>query len=216
MKKILLLFIAILFTAACTNGDTPKNVEDLDVFHPRNFYELATMFEDLSYEYEGVYSTEKFVVNYTFGGEDTIGGEDVLILNLDLTGDEAVVYVNSEGEIVKVILDGNEHTNDDDFFWAITREVTSKTPRILNSPNETITKRDRENDTLISTESITIGDYSGTKEIYEDERVSDLTGEESRIKKNLGIFDDFMMIIFDDVQRGDHYYVFEITSFTTR
>ena len=215
MKTILLLFITSFALAACTNGGT-TDVKDLEVLHPQNFYEMATMFEELSYEYEGVYSNERFIVNYSFGGEDTVNGEEVLVLNLDLTGEDAVVYVNSDGDIVQVILRDTTYTNDEQFFWSIVGEGTSKTPRILVSPNENITKRDRDRDTLIDTESVTIGNYSGTKESYEDERESTITGETTITKKHLGIFDDFMMIIYDNVERDTHHYIFEITSFATR
>ena len=217
MKKIFLVFCISLFVVACGNGgNIIKNVDDLKVLHPQDFHELATMFDELTYEYDAVYSSEKHVVTYTYGGQENLNGNMVSKLIFDLSGEEAIIYLNNDGEEVKVSHRENTYTQEDEGLRFTLMEIKSKMPRIFNSPSDHITKRDRDRDTLISTEQLTINNNKGSKEIYEDEHESSITGEVTNREKHLGIFDEFMIMLYEKVDTDNHHSEFEITSFKVK
>ncbi len=223
MKKIILLLVIGLFLAGCDNDAETKNgagavkdVDDLEALHPQDFNDLAMMFEALTYEYDAVYSGDSVVISYTCGGQEEVNGNITSKLNFDLDGEDASVYVNSEGEEIKATIRGNTYTNDEDGFSFIVAEIKSKMPKILNLSSEHITKRDRERNTLVDTESVTIGSHTGTREIYYDTSENSITGEITHTIKHLGIFDEFIILLFEYIERDEHQSEFEITSFIVR
>ncbi len=218
MKKIfLLVIISFLFIVGCTgDGNKVKNVDDLTVLHPQGFADLAIMFDELKYEHDVVYSSEKHVVSYTYGGQEEIDGSMVSKLIFDLSGEDAIVYVNSDGEEVKASHRGDTYTKDDEGLRFILMEIKSKMPRIFSLPSEHITKRDRDRNTLTKNEKFSINGYSGTREVYEDERESSITGEITNTIKHIGIFDNFMLMLYEKVERSDHDFEFEIISFKVK
>ena len=223
MKKLLLLLMVALFVVGCgngeetENGETPvQNVDNLEVLHPQSFHDLVTMFEELTYEYETEFSDEKMEVSYEYGGQEEINGSVVSKLILDLDGEDASLYVNDEGEEVKIVIRGDTYTSDQDGFRVVVSEIRSKMPKILNLPTEHITKRDRDRNTLVGTESVTIGTYTGTKEMYDDTSESSITGETTHTIKHLGIFDDFMLTIYEEREDDHMHVIFEIKDFKVR
>ncbi len=217
MKKIFVLGVIFLFMTGCgNNGNIIKNVDDLKVLHPQDFYELAIMFDELKYEYEAVFSSEKYEVLYTYKGEEELEGTTVKKLLFNLNGEEAIVYVNADGDEVKASHRGYTYNKEDDGLSFTLMEIKSKMPKIFTLSSEHITKRNRDTDTLINTESITIDGNKGTKEIYKDEHESSITGDSRLITKHLGIFDEFIIMLYEKAEQDDLPYEFKIISFKVK